>query len=73
MGLVINRADMGDDKVLRYAEAEQIPLLLSIPFKRDIAVSYSRGELFAQTFPEWQERFRKMFAEIAAIVEGGGK
>ncbi|VAW41694.1 MinD superfamily P-loop ATPase containing an inserted ferredoxin domain [hydrothermal vent metagenome] len=73
MGLVINRADMGDDKVARYAEAEQIPLLMSVPFKREIAAAYSRGELFAETFPEWQERFREMFAEIAAIIEGGAK
>jgi len=69
MGLVINRADMGDDKVLQYAESQQIPILMSIPFKREIAAAYSRGELFAQTFPEWQELFLEMFAEIIAITK----
>jgi MinD superfamily P-loop ATPase len=69
MGLVINRADIGDDSVSRYAEAEKIPILMSIPFKREIAVAYSRGEIFAQTFPEWQEKFRNMFAEITTLTE----
>ena len=69
MGLVINRADIGDDKVLRYAEEEHIPILMSIPFKRVGPIFCFRGELFAQTFPEWQERFRAMFAEILAITK----
>ena len=47
MGLVINRADMGDDKVRAYARAEGVPILMEIPFDRRIAESYSRGELFA--------------------------
>jgi MinD superfamily P-loop ATPase len=71
IGIVINRADIGDDKVLEYARQEQIPVLMSIPCKREIAVAYSRGELFAQTFPEWQERFRAMFTEITALAEKG--
>jgi MinD superfamily P-loop ATPase len=43
MGLVINRADMGDDMVRAYAQAEGLPILMEIPFDRQIAESYSRG------------------------------
>ncbi|HSO19765.1 MAG TPA: ATP-binding protein [Desulfosarcina sp.] len=75
MGLVINRADMGDDAVRAYARAQDIPILMEIPFDRQIAESYSRGELFAMTDPAWKTRFRKLAEEIAALAacKGGGR
>ena len=73
MGLVINRANIGNDEVLRYAEAKQIPILMSIPFDREIAAASSRGEPFAQTFPEWQEGFKTMFADIVSLTGGNSK
>jgi hypothetical protein len=45
MGLVINRADVGDNNVRDYAHAEGIPILMEIPFDRQIAESYSRGNV----------------------------
>jgi MinD superfamily P-loop ATPase len=68
MGLVINRADMGDDRVKRYAQAENLPVLLEIPFDRQIAESYSRGALFALDQPAWKERFRRLYERIAMIT-----
>jgi MinD superfamily P-loop ATPase len=56
-GLVINRSDMGDDRLREYAGAEGIPILMEIPFDRKIAESYSRGELLVDVMPEWRERF----------------
>ena len=66
MGLVINRANMGDDRVQDYAAQENIPILMEIPYDRKIAESYSRGELFALCMPEWQGRFRDMYDQIAS-------
>jgi MinD superfamily P-loop ATPase len=72
MGLVINRADMGDDRVADYARAEAIPILMQIPFDRQIAESYSRGELLAMTNDRWKARFRELAAAIETLtVEGG--
>ncbi|MFH1349553.1 MAG: 4Fe-4S binding protein, partial [Pseudomonadota bacterium] len=42
-GLVINRSDMGDDKVKEYATRKDLPILMEIPFDRRIAEVYSRG------------------------------
>ena len=70
MGLVINRADMGDDKVRTYASAENVPVLMEIPFDRQIAESYSRGELFAHVLPEWKTRFRELVGQIEMLVAG---
>jgi MinD superfamily P-loop ATPase len=57
MGLVINRADMGDDTVRAYARAEGLPILMEIPFDRKIAESYSRGEMFALALPRMEGPF----------------
>ncbi|MBR9986780.1 MAG: ATP-binding protein [Desulfosarcina sp.] len=71
MGLVINRADMGDDTVTAYAQAEGLPILMEIPFDRKIAESYSRGEMFALSLPEWKARFRELIEKIEAITGKG--
>jgi MinD superfamily P-loop ATPase len=42
-GVIINRADAGDDCVERYCAAEGISVLLCIPEERRIAEAYSHG------------------------------
>lgn len=72
-GLVINRADMGDDGVKKYAREENIPVLLEIPFERKIAEAYSRGVPIVEAFPEWAVTFRDLYENIkkysAAVKE----
>jgi MinD superfamily P-loop ATPase len=68
-GLVINRSDMGDDKVRAYAEEESLPVLMEIPFDRRIAESYSRGGLIVEHMPEWRERFAALYGRIQEIVK----
>ena len=63
-GLVINRADMGDNGVKEYAEAENIPVLMEIPFERKIAEAYSRGIPIVEAFPEWADKFRVLYEKI---------
>jgi MinD superfamily P-loop ATPase len=67
-GLVVNRADIGDDQVFAYAEAEGLPLLLTIPFDRRIAEAYSRGKLVVEELPEWREKFIELYQQIETIV-----
>jgi MinD superfamily P-loop ATPase len=73
MGLVINRADMGDDQVNAYANSAGIPILMEIPFDRQIAESYSRGELFSLTLPAWKTRFRALLDDIETLIGKGGR
>lgn len=72
MGLVVNRADMGDDGVRDYAGSEGVPILMEIPYDRKIAECYSRGELFALTMPQWKARFRELHDRIASLAGKGG-
>ncbi len=63
-GLVINRSDMGDRRVHAYAAAENLPILMEIPYERSIAEAYSRGSLFAEDKGEWHERFLELYEQI---------
>ena len=66
-GLVINRSDMGDDQVRVYAEQEGLPILMEIPFERQIAEAYSRGGMVVDVMPEWKERFKTLYHDIREI------
>lgn len=68
-GLVINRSDMGDDRLREYAGTEGIPILMEIPFDRRIAESYSRGELLVDARPEWRQNFLRLYEKINEIVK----
>jgi MinD superfamily P-loop ATPase len=67
-GLVINRSDLGDEKVKEYADHENLPILMEIPFDRQIAETYSRGELIVEAMPEWKEKFLELNEKIRALV-----
>ena len=69
-GLVINRSDMGDNKVKVYAEKENLPVLMEIPFDRRIAEAYSTGTLIIDAIPEWRKKFQKLHL---AIIEAAGQ
>lgn len=67
-GIVINRSDLGDDRVKDFSEKEKIPVLLEIPFDRKIAESYSKGELVVENIPEWKDKFVNLYNEIEKIT-----
>ena len=69
-GIVINRSDLGDDKVKEYADQEGIPILMEIPFSRQIAEAYSRGKLLVEELPGWREKFIHLYERI---VDYAGK
>lgn len=70
-GVIINRAGMGDDKVYSYLTQQKIPLLLEIPFDREIASLYSKGELLVKHKPEWRAIFMEMYNTIYSIHRYG--
>ncbi len=66
VGVIINRDGIGDDRVERYCAAENIPIVMRIPFDREIARLYSRGVPLVDAMPEWKDKFRALYAAIAA-------
>jgi len=63
-GVVINRSDIGDNKLEDYCEKEDIPVLMRIPFKKEIAVAYSKGIPIVERFPEYKDEFVSLFKRI---------
>lgn len=66
MGAVINRADLGDTAVREFCEANAIPVWAEIPYSREVAEAYSRGEVVSRaiaplrgTFAELRENMRR--------------
>ena len=67
-GLVINRSDMGDDRVKKYVQEEGLPLLMEIPFDRRIAEAYSKGEMIVDVMPEWKQEFKGLYHRIEKLI-----
>lgn len=65
-GVVINRADAGDDRVRRYCEREEIEILLEIPEDRRIAEAYSTGKPLNEAAPEYAEAMQSLAARLTA-------
>lgn len=63
-GVIINRADLGTDEALNYLQQENIPLLMSVPFDREIAVAYSKGDMITNLSSEWREKFNQLYRNI---------
>jgi MinD superfamily P-loop ATPase len=63
-GVVINRADLGSNKTEEYCKKEDIPVLMRIPFKKEIAMAYSKGEPIVKAFPEYKKDFQGLFNTI---------
>jgi MinD superfamily P-loop ATPase len=63
-GVIINRDGLGDDKTDKYCREENIPVLMRIPFSREIAVAYSRGVTIVEAFPDYGDKFIKIFKDI---------
>jgi len=61
--VVINRADLGDEKVALYCESEGLSVLSRIPFDRRIAELYAEGKLISE-YPE----YRKTFVDLAEKI-----
>jgi MinD superfamily P-loop ATPase len=63
-GVVINRADSGDQRVRDYCEAEGIPVLLEIPDDRRVAEAYSRGHMAVRALPDWADRMLQLWKQV---------
>ncbi|NQU43723.1 4Fe-4S binding protein [bacterium] len=63
-GVVINRAGIGDDRVLDFCAESGIPILAVIPEDRRIAEVCSRGELIVESLPEYRGVFRDLLEKI---------
>ena len=67
-GVVINRSDGQDEEVISFCRERGLPILMTIPFSREIAAVQNRGGLICRDLPGWEERFLALFDGIAGVV-----
>ena len=68
-GVVINRADVGDDKVQLYCSDNGIRILEEIPDDRRIAEAYSRGEMICEVLPEYESLFAGLMDKVTQGIK----
>jgi len=66
-GIVVNRSDAQDDLISDYAREVGLPILGRIPFRREYAEAYSKGQLMAAVFPELRENLLSIFENIQQL------
>ncbi len=71
-GVIINRYGLGDKRVEEYCKGEKIPILMKIPYDREIAVLYSKGIPFVEEMPVWKENFRELCRYICKFISYRG-
>jgi MinD superfamily P-loop ATPase len=64
-GVIINRSGLGNRDVYDYLIRENIPLLLEIPFSREIAGLYSQGEIISVKIPSLGEDLYRMVRNLS--------
>jgi MinD superfamily P-loop ATPase len=72
-GVVINRSDVGDERVALYCKEEGIPVLAEIPDDRRIAEAYSRGEIAVDVLPDVRPWFLRLYEEVSTASRRAGR
>ena len=67
--VVINRSDVGDNKVDIFCQKNNIPILLRIPLSIEIAKAYSKGEPLVNYDHNWKNTFKQLFSSIKKKVK----
>jgi MinD superfamily P-loop ATPase len=68
-GVVVNRCDVGDNRVSEYCAKEAIAILAEIPDDRRVAEAYSRGEMVIHAVPGILPVFEALAASIRGCVD----
>jgi len=69
-GVVINRSDIGDDAVEEYCDLHGVEILRKIPFSREIAEAYSRGNILVDTIPDQRRLYASFAGQLMGSVVG---
>ncbi|HKJ68603.1 MAG TPA: ATP-binding protein, partial [bacterium] len=63
-GVIINRSNNRDAEIKELCAEHDIPVLLRIPYRQEIAAAYARGIPLISVCPEFEEKFRAIYETI---------
>jgi MinD superfamily P-loop ATPase len=72
-GVIVNRDGIGDDGVDAYCRESDMPILMRIPFDRDLGANLAQGKTLVEVAPEYKQRFRDLYSRIEAILDDNGR
>ena len=67
--IVVNRCDLGDADIEGLARRHGASVALRLPFSREVASRYARGEAPARFDPLWQEGMRSLWKRLREETE----
>jgi MinD superfamily P-loop ATPase len=73
MGVVVNRAGLGEDKIYDFCRSSGLPIWCQIPYERQIAAAYADSRIVATLNPELNAVFAGLAAEIRQACFSDGK
>jgi MinD superfamily P-loop ATPase len=68
VGVVINRDGIGDQGVEDFCTDEKIPILMRIPYQREIAEAGAEGIPLVQAIPDYRTRFQALYMSIKDLL-----
>jgi len=71
-GVVVNRDGIGDAGVDDYCRETGLPIMMRIPFDREIGEGIARGKTLVEIHPEDTERFQHLYALIRSLLNDRG-
>lgn len=73
MGVVINRAGLGERKIYDFCRSSGLPIWCEIPYERQIAAAYAEGRIASTLSPELNAKFTGLAAKLRRACFSGGK
>lgn len=64
MGVVVNRAGLGNSEIYEYCADQNLEILTEIPYDRGIAESYANGRIIADA----SEEMRRLFTDLSETI-----
>jgi MinD superfamily P-loop ATPase len=69
-GVIINRENGSYPPLDEFCAAQQLPVLLRIPFERSIAVGVAQGKTLVAIHPEYLLKFQQLYSAIRLLSKG---
>ncbi|MEI7827766.1 MAG: ATP-binding protein [Euryarchaeota archaeon] len=67
-GVVVNRADIGDNKVDAYCAKKGLPVLMRLPYDQELSIRYAQGIPAVGVLSGYQKRFSQLCQDINKLA-----
>ena len=68
-GVVVNRDGIGDSQMDKYLAQNRIPVLLRVPFDKNLAMGLAAGRSLIEILPDYRPQLLDVFQHILALVQ----